>query len=41
MYRCVRCKKIYEKIDRIICLNCGYRIFEKIRPQKIKRVQAR
>jgi len=41
MYRCINCKKVYDKLERLVCLNCGGRIFEKLRPQKIIRVQAR
>jgi DNA-directed RNA polymerase subunit RPC12/RpoP len=42
LYRCINCKKIIENIDdRIRCPYCGQRVLTKLRPQVIKRVQAR
>jgi len=38
----VKCKKIIEKFDeKIRCPFCGGRIFIKLRPEMVKRVQAR
>ena len=43
-YKCVNCKKEItldlNKDKKIICPFCGYRIIEKLRPQKSKRVDA-
>lgn len=42
MYKCLSCKKTIAKIeDKIRCPYCGYRIFVKMRPTTVKRVQAR
>ncbi|MDI6806780.1 MAG: DNA-directed RNA polymerase subunit P [Candidatus Aenigmarchaeota archaeon] len=42
MYRCIKCKKTVAKFEeRIRCPYCGGRIFIKLRPRVIKRVQAR
>lgn len=42
MYKCVNCKKVIDKFgDRIRCPYCGARIFVKMRPEIVKRVQAR
>jgi DNA-directed RNA polymerase subunit P len=41
-FKCLKCKKIIEEIeDKVRCPYCGYRIFVKIRPEVLKRVQAR
>jgi len=42
MYKCIKCKKIIEKLeDRIRCPYCGNRILMKVRPKIVKRVLAR
>lgn len=42
MYKCIKCKKIITKVDeKIRCPYCGFRIFVKLRPKVVKRVQAR
>ena len=42
MYRCVKCKRIITKIeDSVRCPFCGARIVSKMRPEIVKRVQAR
>jgi len=42
MYKCMGCKKAVAKIeDKIRCPYCGYRIFAKVRPAILKKVQAR
>jgi DNA-directed RNA polymerase subunit P len=43
MYKCIKCKKIVSEFieNRIMCPYCGYRILVKVRPESIKRVQAR
>ncbi len=42
MYRCVKCKKMITKVgDKIRCPYCGFRIFIKLRPKVVKKVQAR
>jgi len=41
-YKCLKCKKIIEEVDeRVRCPYCGYRIFVKIRPKVIKKVQSK
>lgn len=41
-FRCLKCKKMIEKAEeRIRCPYCGYRILSKMRPEVVKRVQAR
>jgi len=41
-FKCLKCKKVIEEGDeRVRCPYCGYRIFVKMRPEVIKRVQAR
>jgi len=41
-YKCIKCGKIVEKLDeRVRCPYCGFRIFVKVRPRIVKRVQAR
>ena len=41
-FKCLKCKKVIEKLDeRVRCPYCGYRIFVKMRPKVVKRVQAR
>lgn len=42
MYKCVKCKRIITKIDGSVrCPYCGARILSKMRPEILKRVQAR
>jgi len=43
MYKCLRCKKIVSEFieGRVMCPYCGYRILLKVRPEIVKRVQAR
>jgi DNA-directed RNA polymerase subunit RPC12/RpoP len=42
VYKCVNCKRIITKIEGTVrCPFCGARILTKIRPEVIKRVQAR
>jgi DNA-directed RNA polymerase subunit P len=42
MYKCVKCKKVVSKLeDKIRCPYCGFRIFVKLRPKVVKRVQAK
>ena len=42
MYKCIKCGRVIEKFaDRIRCPYCGNRIFVKLRPEIVKRVQAR
>jgi len=42
MYKCIKCKKTISKVDeKIRCPYCGFRIFIKLRPTVVKKVQAR
>lgn len=42
MYKCMKCKKVVSKLeDKIRCPYCGFRIFVKVRPKVVKRVQAK
>jgi DNA-directed RNA polymerase subunit RPC12/RpoP len=42
MYKCVKCKRIIKKVEeKIRCPYCGYRTLTKLRPEVVKRVQAR
>jgi len=46
MFECPRCKARVEeewvnKMERVVCPECGYKILRKIRPPFIKRVKAR
>jgi len=42
MYKCVNCKRIITKLeDKVRCPYCGTRVFVKLRPEIVKRVQAR
>jgi len=42
MYKCIKCGKLIPKIEeKVICPYCGYRILIKVRPEVVKRVQAR
>jgi DNA-directed RNA polymerase subunit P len=41
-FKCLKCKKVIEDMEeRIRCPFCGYRIFIKMRPEVVKRVQAK
>jgi len=41
-FKCLKCKKMIDEAeDKIRCPYCGYRIFVKMRPEVLKRVQAR
>lgn len=42
MYKCIKCKKTIPNIEGTVrCPYCGARILSKMRPQTVKRVQAR
>ena len=42
MYKCIKCKKIIVSTEGTVrCPFCGARILAKIRPDVVKRVQAR
>ncbi|MBS3055164.1 MAG: DNA-directed RNA polymerase subunit P [Candidatus Aenigmarchaeota archaeon] len=42
MYKCVKCKKIVQKLDeKTRCPYCGYRIFVKLRAETSNKVLAR
>lgn len=42
MYKCIKCKKVVAKLeDKIRCPYCGFRVFVKMRPKILKRVQAK
>jgi DNA-directed RNA polymerase subunit RPC12/RpoP len=41
-FKCLKCKKVVEELEeRVRCPFCGYRIFSRMRPTIVKRVQAR
>ena len=45
MYECERCgtKQSLEelsKLPELTCINCGYRVLKKVRPQVVKKVDA-
>ena len=40
--KCLKCRKVIEDPDdKIRCPFCGYRIFVKMRPAVVKKIQAR
>ncbi|MCS7093654.1 MAG: DNA-directed RNA polymerase subunit P [Candidatus Aenigmarchaeota archaeon] len=43
MYRCLKCKSLITEFieGKVMCPHCGYRILIKLRPEVVKRVQAR
>jgi len=41
MYQCLNCKKRFEIKDKVQCPSCGFRIAKKIRPNIVKRVDAK
>ena len=42
MYKCIKCKSAIPKIEGSVrCPFCGARILAKVRPDVVKRVQAR
>jgi DNA-directed RNA polymerase subunit P len=41
-FKCLKCRTVIDETEeRVRCPFCGYRIFVKMRPTVIKRVQAR
>uniref|UniRef100_A0A7C4H691 DNA-directed RNA polymerase subunit Rpo12 n=1 Tax=Thermofilum pendens TaxID=2269 RepID=A0A7C4H691_THEPE len=44
VYRCLRCGSVFSKKDQILpgsrCPICGFRIYEKVRPNVPKRLKA-
>ena len=42
MFKCINCKRILPKLeDKIRCPYCGARIVSKMRPEVVKKVQAK
>jgi len=40
VYKCERCWRKFEKLEKPICPYCGGRIFWKTREERVKRVKA-
>lgn len=41
-FKCLKCRKVIEDSeDRVRCPFCGYRIFSKMRPEVVKKIQAK
>jgi DNA-directed RNA polymerase subunit RPC12/RpoP len=43
MYKCYHCGEIVkdlQKLERVVCPHCGFRIFYKVRQPVVRRVKA-